>query len=115
MERLNILKNGRIEKTPALLALNDRKEISALVRYLIDMHGVAGLQPWFNQDLRHRLDKEARHPSASLFSRSTYGHAKIITEMMGVSYMEPWQHSADPTHFYANSVRFGMKSARCRL
>ena len=29
---------------------------------------------------------------------------KIITEMMGVSYMEPWQHSADPTHFYANST-----------
>ena len=104
LERLNILKNSHIEKTSASLALNDRKEISSLVRYLIDMHGVAGLQPWFNEDLRRRLDKEARHPSASLFSRSTYGHAKIITEMMGVSYVEPWQHSGDPKYFYANST-----------
>jgi len=104
LERLSILQNGRIEKTTALPALNDRKEISSLVRYLIDMHGAASLQPWFHEDLTRRLEKEAKHPNRNIFSRSTYGHPKIITEMMGVSYVEQWQHSADPKYFYANSA-----------
>jgi hypothetical protein len=104
LEQLNILQNGQIEKTTASLALNDRKEISSLVRYLIDMHGAASLQPWFREDLRRKLETEAGHPSASIFSRSTYGHPKIIAEMMGVSYVEQWQHTADAKYFYANST-----------
>ena len=104
LERLKILQQGRIEKTTASLALDDRKEISAVVRYLIEMHGAGSLQPWFNEDLRRRLEKEASHPSTNIFSRSTYGHPKIVTEMMGVSYIEQWQHSADPKYFYANST-----------
>jgi hypothetical protein len=103
LERLNILQNGRIEKTTDSLALNDRKEISALVRYLTEMHGAVSLQPWFKEDLRRQLAKEAAHPNTSIFSRSTYGHPKIITELMGVSYVEPWQHSADSKSFYASS------------
>jgi len=103
LEQLNILQNGQIEKTSASLALNDRKEISSLVRYLIDMHGAASLQPWFHEDLRRKLE-EAGHPSTSIFSRSTYGHPKIIAEMMGVSYVEQWQHTADAKYFYANST-----------
>ena len=104
LEKLNILRNGKIEKTTASLALNDRKEISSLVRYMIDMHGAASLQPWFPEDLARKLEKEPGHPSASIFSRSTYGHPKIITEMMGVTYVEQWQHSADAKYFYANSA-----------
>ena len=104
LERLNILQQGHIEKTTSSLALDDRKEISALVRYLIEMHGAGSLQPWFNEDLGRRLEKEASHPSTNIFSRSTYGHPKIVTEMMGVSYVEQWQHSADPKYFYANST-----------
>jgi len=104
LEKLNILRNGKIEKTTASLALNDRKEISSLVRYMIDMHGAASLQPWFPEDLARKLEKEAGHPNASIFSRSTYGHPKIITEMMGVTYVEQWQHSADAKYFYANSA-----------
>ena len=104
LERLNILQNGRIEKSTDSLALNDRKEISALVRYLIEMHGAGSLQPWFSEDLRGRLGKEAAHPNTNIFSRSTYGHPKIITELMGVSYVEQWQHSADPKYFYVNAA-----------
>jgi hypothetical protein len=70
--------------------LSDRKEISSLVRYLIDMV-LAGLQPWFSEDLRRRLDKEARHPSASLFHEAPTA-AKIITRMMSVSYLEAWRN-----------------------
>jgi hypothetical protein len=105
LEQLNILQNGRIEKITGPVELNDRQEISGLVRYLLDMHGVSSLQPWFRDDLRSRLEKETGNTSStSLFSRSTYGQAKVLTEMMGVRYVEAWQHSTDPKHFYANST-----------
>jgi Domain of unknown function (DUF4153) len=104
LEQLKILQNGRIEKTAASIELKDRKEISALVSYLLDMHGVSSLQPWFSEDLRRRLEKDTGQTSTTLFSRSTYGHAKVLTEMMGVSYVEQWQHLDDLTHFSANST-----------
>jgi uncharacterized protein DUF4153 len=105
LEQLNILQNGRIEKITGPVELKDRQEISGVVRYLLDMHGVSSLQPWFRDDLRSRLEKETGNTSStSLFSRSTYGQAKVLTEMMGVRYVEAWQHSTDPKHFYANST-----------
>jgi len=102
LEQLNILRNGRIEKATAPVELKNRKEISSVVRYLIQMHGAVSLQPWFVDDLRSKLEKDTGHTSSNLFSRSTYGHAKVVTELMGVSYLEEWQHSSDPKHFYAN-------------
>lgn len=104
LEQLLILKDGKIEKASTSLALKDRKEISALVRYLLEMHGAGSLQPWFNTDLRSQLEKDAGQTRGSLFSRSTYGHSKIVVEMMGVGYVEPWQHTADSTHFYASAA-----------
>jgi hypothetical protein len=103
LERLGILKDGRIEKRSAPVELNDRKEISAQVRYLVEMHGVSSLQPWFGEDLKPRLEK-AGEGKGSLFSHDTYGRAKAITEMMGVPYVEVWQHVADSKHFYANTT-----------
>jgi hypothetical protein len=107
LEQLNILRNGRIEKATAPVELKDRKEISSVVRYLIQMHGAVSLQPWFVEDLRSKLEKDTGHTSSTLFSRSTHGHAKVVTELMGVSYLEEWQHSSDPKHFYANSTPLG--------
>jgi len=104
LEQLSILRNGRIEKTTAPVDLKDRKEISALVRYLLDMHGVSSMQPWFGDDLRRRLEKDTGQTSTSLFSRSTYGHAKVITELMGVNYLEQWQHSPDARIFSVHST-----------
>jgi hypothetical protein len=104
LEQLQILKGGQIEKASTPLELKDRKEISALVRYLLEMHGASSLQPWFSTDLKSQLGKEAGQPRSSVFSRSTHGQAKTVAEMMGVGYVEPWQHTADSGHFYANSA-----------
>jgi len=104
LQRLGILRDGRVQKTSASVELKDRKEISALVRYLVDMHGIASLQPWFGEDLERRLEKDGERTGSSLFSRHTYGQAKAITEMMGVAYLDVWQHIADPKHFYANAT-----------
>ena len=108
LERLGILKNGHIEKTTAPLDFKDRKEISALVRYVLDMHGVESLQPWFNEDLKHRIgQKTGVRTSQSLFSHSTSGQPQVVAEMMGVSYLDPWQYSPDAKQFYASSTPVG--------
>ena len=41
---------------------------------------------------------------SSLFSHSTSGQPQVIAEMMGVSYLDAWQHSVDAKQFYANST-----------
>src|SRR5262245_17753342 len=101
LERLGILKNGRIERRSAPVEFNDRKEISALVRYLVDMHGESVLQPWFGEDLKPQLEKAGGDRRGVLFSRNTYGRAVAITELMGVPYLDVSQHTADSKHFYA--------------
>ncbi|MCI0419957.1 MAG: DUF4153 domain-containing protein [Acidobacteria bacterium] len=103
LERLGILKDRRVQKALAPVEFKDRNEISALVRYLVDMHGVSSLQPWFDEDLKRRLEKDVARTRSGLFSRNTYAQAKAITGMMGVAYLDVWQHSADPKHFSANA------------
>jgi hypothetical protein len=104
LERLGILKDGRIERRSEPVEFNDRKEISALVRYLVDMHGDSSLQPWFAEDLKPRLEKAGEGKGSHLLSRHTYGRVKAITELMGVPYLDVWQHIADSKHFYANTT-----------
>jgi len=78
------------------------------VRYVLDMHGVGSLQPWFNEDLKRRIqEKTGAQTSQSLFSHSTSGQPQVIAEMMGVSYLDPWQYSPDAKQFYANSTPVG--------
>ena len=74
------------------------------MRYVIDMHGVASLQPWFNEDLTRRITRRrVNRPISSLFPHSTSGQPQVIAEMMGVSYLDAWQHSVDAKQFYASS------------
>ena len=103
LEQLGILKDGRIERRSAPVEFNDCKEISALVRYLVDMHGDSILQPWFREDLKRQLEKAGDAKSGGLFSRNTFGRAKVITELMGVPYLDVWQHIAGSKHFYAST------------
>jgi len=65
--------NGaRAVKAANPVPLEDRKEISSILDYMVQNHGVAPLQPWFDLDLSKWKDEEAR---------SRYGYSSVSNEI----------------------------------
>ena len=108
LDRVGILKGGHIQKTATPPDFKDRKEISAIVAYLLEMHGTASLQPWFAQDLKGLRGNEVHPGVGSVFSwRSSVDLAAKVTELMGVTYVNNWDSRANPRVFSVSSKRQG--------
>lgn len=105
LERAGILKEGRVQKASSTPEFNDRKEISAIVTYLLRLHGTRSLQLWFAQDLKSLPGGESQRATGSLFSSSSsIDLAAKVTELMGVAYIRPWEYHASPKDFYASPL-----------
>ncbi|MFN8006956.1 MAG: hypothetical protein U0V70_08040 [Terriglobia bacterium] len=106
MQRVEILKEGHIQKTHTTLEFKDRKEISAIVTYLLETHGIASLQPWFTQDLKALQTDTMKQARRNVFSfRDSNDMAAKLTYLMGVPYVNRWQARIDSKEFYVNSKR----------
>ncbi len=85
----HILINNKIQKSEKEVTFDDRKEISAIIRYLIDVHGVDSIQSWFNQDLS--LFKEEKEVKCGRRGISSYAlPPKIVKEFLGLNYVNQW-------------------------
>jgi hypothetical protein len=106
LDRVGVLKNKHIQKAAAPPEFKDRKEISAIVTYLLEMHGTASLQPWFLQDLK-ALGTDGGHRTAGkVFSWWSEGNlAAKVTELMGVTYVNTWEARTNPRVFSVTSKR----------
>jgi hypothetical protein len=106
LDRVGILKGEHIQKTATPPEFKDRREISAIVAYLLEMHGTASLQPWFAQNLKSLRSNEAHQGVGSAFPwRSSVDLAKKVTELMGVTYVNNWDSRANPRVFSVTSKR----------
>jgi hypothetical protein len=72
----SILVNGSVQKAPGKVDSDDRKEISAIISYLHEIHGLNGVQPWFPENLKQD----------SLGAGSKYKDPIFVTQMMGIMY-----------------------------
>jgi len=77
---------------------DDRKEISSILDYLVENHGVAPLQPWFDLDLAQW--KDARE-------RSRYGYSSVsnqICRSLGFDHVDRWGNGqmASSFSYYAD-------------
>ncbi len=79
----DILKSDKIRKISEKVTFEDQKEISAIVSYLHDMHGVTSMQHWFEEDLQNKLDS-----GAVVVREKT---ASEIVSLMGLTYVHRWQ------------------------
>ncbi len=87
----NILINRKIKKSEKKVLFDDRKEISAIIRYLIEAHGVDSIQPWFGQDLT--LFKEKEEIKSGRRGYSSVGlPSKIVEELLGFTYVNRWEN-----------------------
>lgn len=81
LERLlvshDVLVDGHIKKAADKLPSGDAGEISAVLRYLREVHGYAAIQPWFDSSLQDTS------PGAS----SAWKDAAEVAEMLGVRFV----------------------------
>jgi hypothetical protein len=88
LERNGMLVDGRISASPAEPTFEDRREISAVVRYLVRTHGVESIEPWFASGL---ADADSiRSGSDRLAINDIEARTEAIVTQMGVEYVNRW-------------------------
>lgn len=93
------IKDGLWNGTKAVKAgkeipLEDRKEMSSILDYLVENHGVAPLQPWLDLDLSKWKDDRAR---------SRYGYSSVSNEIcksLGFEHVNRWGGAGGAPNFY---------------
>jgi Domain of unknown function (DUF4153) len=78
-----IITEGKIQPVHAEVSFKNAKEISAILSYLHEYHGLAGIQGWFEESL-----KEDTIPSGVAYKRPA-----VVARMMGLEYVSRWAES----------------------
>lgn len=94
-----LLIDNAIRKTSAEIVFDDRKEISALIRYLNDTHGLDGIQSWFDVDLSKLVNNTTGADDRRYVSDSL--PEKVVEEVIGVEYVEQWVSLNDEGEFFS--------------
>ncbi|TYP92100.1 protein of unknown function (DUF4153) [Fodinibius salinus] len=97
-----ILANGTIQKSEEPVPFEDRKEISSIIHYLHDSHGITSIQPWFEQDLTNLRTSVS---NADSVRQLRYNETpKHIVELMGIEYVQKGQQSNQDSNSYQFSA-----------
>ena len=80
-----ILADGKITPVKDTLPFDVTRQISSIVRYIVDVHGVEPLQPWFTVRL-DSIQSDARYRSLATRDVST----KIVS-LFGLNYVNEWE------------------------
>jgi hypothetical protein len=102
LERNGILVDGRAGTAPGTVSTEDRREISAVLRYLLTTHGSAGIAGWFEDGL-------AGLDSGSGETRTRLGdeRAQAVAARIGIPYVERWAPVGEREHFSYNAEADG--------
>ncbi|HLR33319.1 MAG TPA: DUF4153 domain-containing protein [Fodinibius sp.] len=82
LQENNILQDGAIQQISGPLSFEDRSEISSIIRYLNNTHGLENIQPWFEQDLNNLSAGE----NNSTRMLPPHERPSKIAELMGIEY-----------------------------
>jgi hypothetical protein len=91
--RNELLVDGRVRQAPGEVPFDDRKEISAIVRYLAETHGTTSIDPWFDGRLAE-IDTVANGTGPSERWKAG-GRAEVIVAHLGLRYVEHHAPGAD--------------------
>ena len=88
LTRNEMLQDGALRSAPTGVSFDDRREISAIVRYLVETHGTDGISTWFGGALAERDtigDDGGPSPRPDADART-----ELITGLMGIEYVGRW-------------------------
>ena len=94
--RNNMLVDGKIASTTTPISFKDRQEISEIILYLNQNHGLETIQPWFTQDLQA--------------TENHHEKAKRATELLGINFIDTYQNETN-YYFTSNTGKEGTSQA----
>jgi hypothetical protein len=88
-----ILRDGKVTKAKGNVSFDDRKEISSIIHYLLEVHGTDSIAPWFEDRLRSVEKTEDK--------RGMYQEEKVrkIVKQMGLKYVGRWEIGSNDAYF----------------
>lgn len=97
LESEGMLENGRIEAAGQVVDLEARREMSAILDYLMDVHGPRSIQDWLTEEQKAELARlyasdEERRPHRAL--------SKQVMRYLGTTYATDWARNPDRTHYF---------------
>lgn len=102
LDRNDMLADGRVQAAADEVSFEDRREISAVIRYLTETHGVAEIEPWFEDDLAS-IDTVSAETDSSRGDDAD-ARAEAIVSAMGLDYVNRWAGVTDSGfHFSTGS------------
>ena len=102
LERSGILQDGSIRPATGPVDFDDRREISAKIRYLVSTHGTRRIADWFGETLAvaDTIGEGFQPSSMDKVDRRT----ELIAGLLGVDYVGEWESGAPGRFNY--SVRW---------
>jgi hypothetical protein len=111
--RNDILVNGRITKEHGKVTFSDARRISAIIRYLAEVHGFNSIQPWFTEN----LDTLGNSDYSGSYYR-TQESSKRIAEILRVRYVNDYEEergdSAATNYNFQVSAPYALDTKQCR-
>jgi hypothetical protein len=101
LERHGMLAGGRVTPATGEVPPEDRREISAALRYLADTHELSAIAPWFDGRL---AEIDTIGPRRERWRRGDE-RARLITAWLGVEYVSAWQGAR--SQWFAYTADFG--------
>jgi Domain of unknown function (DUF4153) len=89
LERDGLFAGGKVQTAKSDPPLEDRKSISSIIDYLVDMHGYRVLQPWFRNDLDSLIRWDSIRSSRYYYSNGRRSTA--ILKLMGITYASRYE------------------------
>jgi hypothetical protein len=83
-----VLVAGSVQMTTREVSFEDRTEISAILRYLVETHGTESLEPWFGRSIAE-IDTIGA-PKTVGVPTQTNARVQLIMQEMGVTYIDRW-------------------------
>ncbi|MEE9268774.1 MAG: DUF4153 domain-containing protein [Candidatus Krumholzibacteria bacterium] len=93
-----LLAGGRIGRATEEVPFDDRKEITAILTFLIENQGTRGIEPWFGEAF---AELDTLQQSTAPWGRSTAPRVRALMTHMGLEYVPKWQ-SIERGNFYFN-------------
>jgi hypothetical protein len=83
-EKHTILVDGKIQKTEQDISKKELQQMSSILDYLNNTHGLDSIQPWFIQDLNHL--KHENDNEVSNYNRPEF----IMEQILGLEHVSYW-------------------------
>lgn len=92
LERHSMLADGRVHSPPGSVPVEDRREISAVLRYLTWTHGTGSIESWFPEGRLAEVDTIApvTERAEGTERRQANESAALIAAEMGIEYVGSW-------------------------